>query len=208
MTWHQVTLHVCCRVFALELCQASLEQLFQNDQLFPRPYNGPLPSDDQAFLQMATSLQYIHDQNLVHWDIKPENILISAQNGSRAQLKLTDIRYCKTTHKAKYSVNHEGGIKGTKYWLLPEFLTLLDHASQAISGRWAGCFSIGSAAEFIRLEIAVLSSIMQSVAILKVIQLLHRIIESWCATCMHCWTDLLMIHWTVLALATNRFGYR
>lgn len=60
------------RYIALELCAGTLQQVIRNE------YNGPsLPSDYKVLYEIASGLHYIHSQNLVHRNIKPENILVS-----------------------------------------------------------------------------------------------------------------------------------
>ncbi len=56
---------------------ASLDCYFlRNDN--PKKYTGPMPSNDKVLLQLAKGLDYLHSQNILHGDIKPENILISS----------------------------------------------------------------------------------------------------------------------------------
>ncbi|EFX85296.1 hypothetical protein DAPPUDRAFT_5547, partial [Daphnia pulex] len=79
-----IDLYLLCRYkrfMVLELCSGSLFQVIQ------KTFDGPaLPSDREVMYQIAAGLNYVHSQNLVHLDIKPENILIST-NG---QMKLAD----------------------------------------------------------------------------------------------------------------------
>ena len=50
--------------------------------------------EDMAWFYMAESImavEYVHKLNYIHWDIKPDNILID-ENG---HIKLTDFGLCK-----------------------------------------------------------------------------------------------------------------
>lgn len=77
------------KYFALELCAASLDQLFLSDE-DPKKYRGPMPPYDLiVLLQLANGLQYLHAHDLVHGDIRPENVLISTGTpGSRQRVLL------------------------------------------------------------------------------------------------------------------------
>jgi serine/threonine protein kinase len=110
--------------FALELCIASLEQVFPKfDQ--PPKYNGPeLPQHLTVFLQLAWGLKYIHSKHFIHRDIKPANVLISVDSAGLAKIKLADFGLSR-------SVNQRGtctlsGIKGTMNWFAPELLRNLE----------------------------------------------------------------------------------
>jgi serine/threonine protein kinase len=93
----------------LELCSGSLFQVIQNT------YDGPaLPSDREVMYQIADGLNYVHSQNLVHLDIKPENILIST-NG---QMKLADFGLCMENKRGVCILN--GSVRGTYSWMAPE----------------------------------------------------------------------------------------
>ena len=93
----------------MELCSASLFQVIE------KTYNGPpLPPDNDVMFQMANGLYYIHSQNLVHGNIKPENILISMDG----QMKLSEFGLRKPREEKCYI----SGLKGTLLWMAPECL--------------------------------------------------------------------------------------
>ncbi len=108
------------RYFALELCNASLDQLFLEDSN-PKKYTGPpLPHYSTVLLQLASGLEHIHSTNLIHRDIKPENVLISVGSDQKVTMKWADFGLSKT-------VNERGtcsmsGMKGTTNWMAPELL--------------------------------------------------------------------------------------
>ncbi len=98
----------------MEKCLTSLDSFCRQPQLF----HGVIlmPSDKEVLLQIAEGLQYIHSRNLIHRDVKPENILISGDKP--AVIKWTDFGLSKRV------ANKDGTIwsskKGTKGWMAPE----------------------------------------------------------------------------------------
>jgi serine/threonine protein kinase len=109
----------------LELCAASLDQIFlDNNQ--PRKYNGPnLPHYFTVFLQLAEGLEYIHSENLIHRDIKPGNVLIYVDPNTRQiTMKLADFGLSKSVNE-RGSYTMKSGVKGTNTYLAPELLLKL-----------------------------------------------------------------------------------
>ncbi len=107
--WH-------CRYLVLELCAGTLTNYCENK------YNGPtLPSDALALFQIALGLDYIHSRNLVHRDVKPDNILISAT--TPVQMKLSDFGFCKVV--SPQGTFSQSGLKGTLNWMAPELLDIM-----------------------------------------------------------------------------------
>lgn len=93
-----------------EKCDGSLEQVFQNKYTGP-----PLPSDAAVVLyQIANGLEYIHSQDMIHRDIKPDNVLIS-----KGIIKITDFGLSKKITAGVYEMS---GKKGTLSWMAPEVL--------------------------------------------------------------------------------------
>ena len=77
----------------LEFCEANIYQFFENHTLknekhyFEKQYTGPVPTNENALLQMADGLNYIHGKNFIHRDLSPKNILISQTSSNSAILK-------------------------------------------------------------------------------------------------------------------------
>ncbi|KAK8841739.1 hypothetical protein M9Y10_026686 [Tritrichomonas musculus] len=68
------------------------------------------------FVQIVLALKYIHDRNIIHRDIKPQNIFISSDN----YVKIGDFNVCKQLqpHQANTST-----MTGTLNYLSPEILS-------------------------------------------------------------------------------------
>ena len=110
----------------MELCAASLDQLFLESG-DPRKYKGPaLPPHLEVFRQLASGLDHIHSKNLFHRDIKPENVLISVDSTTGlVTIKWADFGLSKF-------VNERGsctlsGCKGTTNYFAPELLRSLEN---------------------------------------------------------------------------------
>ncbi len=77
---------------------------------------GRLPADKAIFVagQILQALQFAHEHNVIHRDIKPHNIVI---NG-RGQVKVTDFGIARAGTSAK--MTETGSILGTAQYLSPE----------------------------------------------------------------------------------------
>jgi serine/threonine protein kinase len=106
----------CFRYLVLELCAGTLTDYCENK------YNGPMPPDDVVLCQIAKGLDYIHSKDLVHRDVKPDNILISI--GTPIQMKLSDFGFVKKI--SPQGTFSQSGLKGTEKWMAPEMLELLN----------------------------------------------------------------------------------
>lgn len=103
------------RYFVLERCACSLKQYCQDE------YSGPpLPPDAVVFLHITRGLRYMHSNNLVHRNIKPENILISLT--SPVKIKLADFGLCKpVSGRGSCSFSENAGF-ATSCWMPSEIL--------------------------------------------------------------------------------------
>src|SRR6266700_3886121 len=83
-------------------------------QHHPKGTRVPLPTIVSYVKQVASALQYAHDERLVHRDVKPENMLIGVQN----QVLLSDFGIATIAHgTASQSVE---AMAGTIPYMAPE----------------------------------------------------------------------------------------
>jgi len=119
----------------LELCEASLDYYFLPDD-HPKKYKGSIPSDKDAFIQLAEGLHYIHSKGLVHRDVKPGNVLISTNSSNKDDsvlLKWSDFGLCRPVNeRGTYTAS---GIKGTMDWLAPEILMMMEDSPDGLIKR-------------------------------------------------------------------------
>ena len=104
------------RYFILELCAASLADYISDK------YNGPMPQERDSLIDMAQGVRYIHSKNLVHRDIKPDNVLISVKD--EVLLKISDFGCSKQSHEGQFLLSSR--ISGTEIYLAPEILEIIN----------------------------------------------------------------------------------
>ncbi|KAK4758319.1 hypothetical protein SAY87_019620 [Trapa incisa] len=73
--------------------------------------------------QILQGLKYLHDQNVVHRDIKCANILVDASG----YVKLADFGLAKAT-----MLNDIKSCKGTPFWMAPEVVTACNHGGYGL----------------------------------------------------------------------------
>lgn len=114
---------------ALELCPASLADVIESPDQFREISNSFDPK--RALFQITSGLRHLHSLKIVHRDIKPQNILISAQkrgasgrDGGRRML-ISDFGLCKKLEMDQTSflpTAHGAMAAGTVGWRAPEIL--------------------------------------------------------------------------------------
>jgi serine/threonine protein kinase len=99
----------------MELCDGSLDQLIWNEWRL---------SEDKTrewFQQISEGLRYLHSQNVVHLDLKPNNILYKRDSSVNLIYKLTDFglsqKYKMDCLTPKYNVP-----AGTPKYIAPEVI--------------------------------------------------------------------------------------
>ncbi|MGC9024619.1 MAG: protein kinase domain-containing protein, partial [Chloroflexia bacterium] len=77
---------------------------------------GPLPLDEVVSIvrQLASALDYAHQQNLIHRDVKPGNVIV----GSDGHVTLTDFGLAKVVESMKLTAS--GETLGTLEYMSPE----------------------------------------------------------------------------------------
>lgn len=68
-------------------------------------------------IQLATTLGEIHQQNIIHKDIKPRNIIINPQTG---ETKITDFSIASRLSRENPQIGNLGVLEGTLYYISPE----------------------------------------------------------------------------------------
>lgn len=114
---------------ALELCPASLADVIESPDQFREISNSFDPK--RALRQITSGLRHLHSLKIVHRDIKPQNILISApktgvpgKDGGRRML-ISDFGLCKKLEVDQTSflpTAHGAMAAGTVGWRAPEIL--------------------------------------------------------------------------------------
>lgn len=88
----------------------NLKQMIRDD------YKVTAVSIPQIVNQCAESLDYLHSQNWVHCDVKPDNYLVSEQG----EVKLIDFSIAQSLKKQKRSLFGKKVIQGTRSYMAPE----------------------------------------------------------------------------------------
>lgn len=88
-------------------------------EYFPKHTRLPLPTAVSYIKQMADALQYVHDQMLIHRDIKPHNMLL----GPEKQVWLSDFGVAMLSHSLDGSRSSDASdFEGTVVYAAPEQL--------------------------------------------------------------------------------------
>lgn len=124
------------RYIALELCEASLHDYVEKDAVREK---CPL-SAMNILLQATNGVAYLHSISIVHRDIKPQNVLLSAPNKhGQVRALISDFGLCKRIQKGRHSVSRRSGLAGTDGWIAPEALISESSVTCAVDVFSLGC---------------------------------------------------------------------
>jgi serine/threonine protein kinase len=101
-----------------------VDKLFLKDD-DPKKYHGPaMPPAIEVLQQLAGGLEYIHQMNFIHRDIKPGNVLIWVDPATQNVLmKWADFGFSKRVNeRGSHSIS--GSNRGTDNWYAPEILLI------------------------------------------------------------------------------------
>lgn len=92
----------------------------------------PLPHKFSVLLQLASGLEYIHFKNIVHRDIKPQNVLISKTN-NQVIFKWADFGLSKSNVSEHGTFTQTVPPIGTVSYMAPELLKI-DSSEKKVTG--------------------------------------------------------------------------
>ena len=93
-------------------------QYIDGENLKERLREGVLPVEEviQIGVEVASALRYAHDRGVVHCDVKPANIMMTADG----EVKLTDFGIAEIAQQTM--IGQEGSLKGTLAYMPPEII--------------------------------------------------------------------------------------
>lgn len=108
------------KYIAVELCAATLQDYTEGGLV--KKLRRQITVLD--VLKQATSgLMHLHSLNIVHRDIKPQNVLLSFPDAyGIVRAMISDFGLCKKLNVGKASFSRRSGITGTEGWIAPEML--------------------------------------------------------------------------------------
>jgi len=91
-----------------------MDHLFLEDGNPKKLNRSTMPTDNIVLLQLANSLDFLHSKQLVHGDIKPENVALSSSSNGTVCVKWTGFGLLKAADEhGRYNL---GAVRGTLKW--------------------------------------------------------------------------------------------
>ena len=101
--------------------------------------HGPMPQRRAIHIvtAIADALDYAHDRDVIHGDVKPSNFLLAGTPGPQERVLLTDFGVARTVQSGESHPDTEALAPATLGYTAPEFL------NGGIAGRRADVYSLG-----------------------------------------------------------------
>ena len=87
----------------------------------------------EVIRRMAEALDFAHERNTVHRDVKPANVIIDMKNGRLKSLKLMDFGLSSHVEATLNSLGMNGSTDGTPAYMAPELYTQSDDTRPSAS---------------------------------------------------------------------------
>lgn len=108
------------KYIAVELCAATLQDYTEGG--LAKKLRAQIMVLD-VLKQSTSGLMHLHSLNIVHRDIKPQNVLLSFPDAyGIVRAMISDFGLCKKLNVGKASFSRRSGITGTEGWIAPEML--------------------------------------------------------------------------------------
>lgn len=87
-------------------------------------FKGGIGTDQKVAiaLRVAQGMQFLHSQNIIHFDLKAANLLCDLRDPERPVVKIADVGLS----KLKLDTYVSGNMRGTLPWMAPELFPSLD----------------------------------------------------------------------------------